>query len=191
MRVRQPVRGSMIPGVTDPPWIITDAAGFIRECSPTALQLLGYSQRGAKGRELPNLFVADRPRLAELLAAARGAILSRKARLRPNDRRPVDVHFTIQRLASRMDEALIQWTFSVRWPINLRIPRGVDKRQLITIWRDGALHCVFVPGGSAKRRLFVCARDEVLLEESPENPTAALARADELRRLAASGQLQG
>jgi PAS domain S-box-containing protein len=180
----------MIPRVTDPLWIITDAAGFIRECSPAALQLLGYSNRGAKGRELPNLFVADRPRLAEMLDAARGAIVSRKARLRPNDRRPVDVHFTIQRLASRTDEALIQWTFSVRWPINLRIPRGVDKRQLITMWRDGALRCVFVPAGS-KRRLLVCARDEVVLEEAPENPAAALARADELRRLAAAGQLKG
>lgn len=170
-------------------WILTDAAGFIRECSPAALQMLGYSARGARGRELPNLFVTGRPRLAELLDAARGERIARAAALRPNDRRAVDVRFTIARLESDAREALLYWTFALRWPLHLRIPRGVDKRQLITLWRAGALRCVFVPGGRANRRLLVCASDEVVLEEAPTDPAAALARALELQQLAATGQL--
>jgi PAS domain S-box-containing protein len=164
-------------------WIVTDAAGFVQECSPAALQLLGYSSRGARGRELTNMFVAERPRLAELLDAARGGVVERRARLRPNDRRCVDVQFRIERLKSDEPEPRLLWTVSLRWPITLRIPRGVDRRQIITMWRSGALRCVFVPGGAEKRRLLVCEQDEVLIEEAPPDAAAALVRAGELQRL--------
>ena len=164
-------------------FVVTDAAGFIEECSPAALQLLGYSARGVRGRELPNLFVADRPRLAELLKAAGGAIVERKAQLRPNDRRCVDVHFRIERLKSDVVNPRLLWTLSLRWPISLRVPRGVDPRQLITVWRAGAMRCVFVPGGAERRRLLLCEQDEVVLEEAPPDPASAFRRAAELRRL--------
>ena len=171
-------------------WIITDAAGFIRDCSPASLQLLRYSARGVRGRELPNLFVTERPRLAELLEAARGGVIERKAALRPNDRRSVDVLFRIERLNEQPGNALLRWTFRVRWPVALRIPRGVDKRQVITIWRAGAFRCVFVPAGGNDRRLFVCTSDEVLLEEAPSDAASALVRAAELKRLVVAGQLR-
>lgn len=170
-------------------WIVTDAAGFIQDCSPAALQLLGYSLRGVRGRELPNLFVRERPRLAELLDAARGEVVERTATVRPNDRRCVDVSFRLERKNAESIEPLLFWTLTLRWPINLRIPRGVDRRQLITMWRAGKLRCVFVPGGAGKRRLLVCDHDEVVLEEAPVNPAAALVRATELQRLATGNQL--
>ena len=171
-------------------WIVTDAAGFIRECSPAALELLGYSSRGARHRDLPTIFLSDRPRLSELLAvAAGGTIVERKARLRPNDRRSVDVHFRIERYASEQPEPLLLWTLTLRWPITLRIPRGVDGRQLITVWRAGEYRCVFVPGGADKRRLLVCEQDAVVLEETPADVAAALARAAELQRMVVGSQL--
>ena len=168
-------------------WIVTDAAGFIRDCSPAALELLGYSSRGVRRRELPNIFVSERPRLSELLDVARGAIVERKARLRPNDRRSVDVNFRIERLQSGQPEPLLYWTMTLRWPMTLRIPRGVDRKQLITVWRSGAYRCVFIPGGREKRRLLVCERDEVVFEEAPADPVIALKRAAELQQLAVHG----
>lgn len=180
----------MIADVKAPLWIITDAAGFIQDCSPRALELLGYSGRGARGRELPNMFITERPRLSELLEAAGGGTISRNARLRPYERRAVDVAFTIERTDSEVTRPLLRWTFVARWPMNLRIPRGVDRKQLITMWRAGELRCVFVPGGRDKRRLLVCAKDEVVLEEVPADAVTALARAAELQRLAASGELR-
>lgn len=179
----------MMEAVEPELWIVTDAAGFIQDCSPAALQLLGYSRRGARGRELPNLFVRDRPRLAELLEVARGGAVERKATLRPNDRRCVEVSFRIERMNAVSIDPRLSWTLTVRWPITLRIPRGVDRRQLITVWRAGKLRCVFVPGGADKRRLLVCDHDEVVLEEAPVNPAAAFARATELHRLVANQQL--
>ena len=170
-------------------WIVTDAAGFIQNCSEAALELVGYSARGVRGRELPNMFVSDRPRLSELLEAAAGGVVERRARLRPNDRRCVDVQIRIERLPSENPEPLLFWTLRLRWPVTLRIPRGVDRRQLITIWRAGTLRCVFVPGG-AKRRLLVCEEDEVVLEEAPPDPASAFIRAAELKQLAAKGELR-
>ena len=164
-------------------WIVTDAAGFVMECSAGALELLGYSARGARGRELPNMFVRDRPRLAELLRAAQGHVIEREAWFRPNDRKAIPLRF---RLApgDRFGPGTVslRWTFDVRWPVAMRLPRGVDRRQLITLWRTADRRCVFVPGGADKRRLFVCGgNDEVIHEEPTPGGAAALARAVQLR----------
>jgi PAS domain-containing protein len=172
-------------------WITTDAAGFVMGCSPAALQMLGYTARGARGRELPNMFIRERPRLAELLQAAQGQVIEREADFRPNDRKAIRVRFRLA-LGERLSggAATLLWTFDVRWPVGMRLPQGVDRRQLITLWRTDSLKCVFVPGGSDKRRLFVCsANDEVILEEPIVDVTTARARAAELQKLASEGAL--
>jgi PAS domain-containing protein len=166
-------------------WITTDAAGFVLGCSPAALEMLGYSARGARGRELSNMFIRERPRLTELLHAAQGGTVEREADFRPNDRKAVRVRFRIT-LAERLPGGAVTllWTFDVRWPVGMRLPHGVDRRQLITIWRTGSLRCVFVPGGSEKRRLFVCgANDEVIHEEPTSDVDSAIVRAAELHKL--------
>jgi PAS domain S-box-containing protein len=170
-------------------WILTDAAGFIVECSDAALRLLNYSARGARGRELPNLFVSDRPRLSELLqASATNETIERDATIRPNDRKAVPVHFHVRGVPGEDGRQRLLWTFTVEWPITMRLPRGVDRRQLITVWRSGSLRCVFVPAGGEKRRLFVCGEnDAVVHEEVPESSKAAYQRATELQELIASG----
>jgi PAS domain-containing protein len=172
-------------------WITTDAAGFVMGCSPSALELLGYSARGARGRELPNMFIRERPRLAELLQAAQGEAIERDADFRPNDRKAIRVRFRIT-IGERMPSGAVTllWTFFVRWPVGMRLPSGVDRRQLITIWRSGSLRCVFVPGGADKRRLFVCgSNDEIVHEEHADDVPGAFARAAELQKLAREGVL--
>ena len=166
-------------------WITTDAAGFVIACSPAALSLLGYSARGARGRELPNMFIRERPSLSELLRAAHGEPVEREAVFRPNDRKALPVRFRISAAdgTSGVGVTLI-WRFELRWPVGMRIPAGVDRRQLITVWRGEAMRCIFVPGGLDKRRLFVCGQDdEVLYEETAPGGAAAFARAGELRKL--------
>ena len=179
--------------MSDDVWILTDAAGFIQECNAAALAMLGYSARGVRGRELPNLFTSDRPRLSELLLAAHGTPTERQATIRPNDRKELRVTFRVERGAGTPEGPVeLRWTFDVRFPIGLRLPRGIDRRQLITVWRTDALHCVFVPAGQQKRRLFVCAADgAVLHEETPADAAAAFERAAELHRLAGRGLLRG
>ena len=168
-------------------WILTDAAGFVVDCSPAALPLVGYTARGARRRELPNMFVRDRPRLAELLQAARGDVIERDAHFRPNDRKAIPVRFTLRRDEDGAAQQLLRWTFALRWPIGMRIPAGVDRRQLITVWRGPSLRCVFVPGGTDKRLLLVCAaNDEVIHEEPAGTGSAAFSRAAELHRLLAT-----
>jgi PAS domain-containing protein len=171
-------------------WVTTDAAGFIIDCSPTAVRMLGYSARGARGRELPNLFIRERPTLAELLRAARGEALEREGMFRPNERKAFAVRFRVSRDATPSDAVVLLWTFDVRWSVHLRMPQGVDRRQLITVWRSNTLRCIFVPGGRDKRRLFVCTgNDEVIHEEAPTDSVAAFARAIELQQLAGRGLL--
>jgi PAS domain-containing protein len=172
-------------------WIATDAAGFILDCSAPALTVLGYSARGARGRELPNLFISGRPRLSELLRVAQGETLEREATFRPHERKALPVRFSVRRQSASDDRNIVLvWTFDVRWSLNSRMPRGVDRRQLITVWRLESLRCIFVPAGQHKRRLFVCTgNDEVIHEESPPTSAAAFARAAELRQLAGLGQL--
>jgi PAS domain-containing protein len=172
-------------------WITTDAAGFVLDCSDAAVELTGYSVRGARGRELPNMFVQDRPRLAELLTAAQGEVVDRVATFRPNDRKAIPVRFRLTRDEGPPGAPIVlRWTFEVRWPIGMRLPQGVDRRQLITIWRADPLRCIFVPGGNDKRRLIVCAaNDEVVHEEPASDAAAAFARAAELQKLAATGAL--
>jgi hypothetical protein len=169
--------------------ITTDAAGFVISCTPAALEMLGYSARGARARELPNMFIGNRPRLSELLAAAHGRPFEREARFRPNDRKALSVRFRVEPAESLPDGAVaLRWTFEVRWPLTMRLPRGLDPRQLITLWRSEPLRCVFAPGGAEKRRLFVCATaDEVVHEEPTPDVASALTRAAELRELAAHG----
>lgn len=173
-------------------WVITDAAGFVHACSPEGLQMLGYSARGAKRRALPNMFVRERPQLSELLRAAQGEVIERYAHFRPNDRKAVRVRFRLT-AAERLPDGgvLLLWRFQFRWPVGMRVPAGVDRRQLITIWRTPSLRCMFVPGGAEKRRLIVCSDDdEVIYEEPTPDASAAFARASELRKLAAAGALE-
>ena len=167
----------------DDVWILTDAAGFVLDCSEAALQLIGYSARGARGRELPNMFVRERPRLLELLSVAQGDVIEREATFRPNDRKALPVRFRITREPLLTNAAItLRWTFTVRWPVGMRIPQGVDRRQLITVWRNEAMRCVFVPGGANKRRLLLCAgNDEVVHEEDAADAAAAYVRAAELQ----------
>ncbi|MGH9311432.1 MAG: hypothetical protein ACRD1U_18785 [Vicinamibacterales bacterium] len=170
----------------------TDAVGFIVSCSSGAVKLLGYTVRGARGRELPNMFVSDRPRLSELLAVAQGLVIERAAEFRPNDRKAVRVWF---RVSAAEDEGgqhgTLVWTFFVRWPVTMCLPRGADRRQLITVWRSGPFRCIFVPTGGETRRLLICSEeDEVLHEEPAAAPPSALARAAELLTLAEAGALR-
>ena len=166
-------------------WITTDAAGFVIACSPGALSLLGYSARGARGRALPNMFIRERPSLSELLRAAHGEPVERDAVFRPNDRKALPVRFRISAAETASGGSVsLLWRFELRWPVGMRIPPGVDRRQLITVWRGEAMRCIFVPGGLDKRRLLICGEDdEVLHEESAPSGAAAFARAAELRKL--------
>jgi hypothetical protein len=171
--------------------IVTDAAGFVLDCSAAAVDLIGYSTRGARRRELPNMFVRERPQLIELLRAAQGEVIERSAHFRPNDRKAIPVRFRLSRGAPGPNgEVLLEWTFTLRWPVGMRLPEGVDRRQLVTVWRAGTMRCVVVPGGENKRRLFVCADDDVVIhEEQAPTISEALARAAELQRMAANGAL--
>jgi hypothetical protein len=173
-------------------WILTDAAGFIVRCSDAALRLLNYSARGVRGRGLPHLFVTDRPRLSELLqASATDDVVEREATVRPNDRKAVRVRFSLRGVPGTGDGKNLLWTFTVQWPIAMRLPRGVDRRQMITVWRSGSMRCVFVPAGHDKRRLFVCGdNDAVVHEEIPNSSSAAYQRAAELEALLASGHFR-
>jgi len=175
--------------VGDDVWIVTDAAGFVQDCSPAAVRLVGYTARGARGRELPNMFVSHRPRLNELLSAAQGITIERHAAFRPNDRKALPVHFRVERGEVLPDgQITLRWTFAVRWPVGMRLPHGVDRRQLITVWRSESMRCVFVPGGKDKRRLLVCGEDdEVVHEEEALTPREAFARAAELHTLVDTG----
>ena len=172
-------------------WVLTDAAGFVLSCSETALNMMNYSARGARGRELPNLFVRARPRLAEMLRAAQGEVIERDAYFRPNDRKAMPVRFRLTAAERTPGGAVsLLWIFELRWPVGMRIPAGVDRRQLITVWRAQSMRCVFVPGGADKRRLLLCTdNDEVLYEEPAPAGAAAFARAEELQKLAAAGTL--
>lgn len=170
--------------MSDEVWITTDTTGLVMDCSPAALNLLGYSERGARGRELPYMFVGARPRLAELFAAAEGHALERDAWFRPNDRKPLHVHFRAAAQHQAGAPVTLRWTFTLRWPLAMRIPRGVDRRQAITVWRQATRRCVFLPGGAGKRRLFVCAEhDGVVHEEAVVSVTDAFIRAAELQEL--------
>jgi PAS domain-containing protein len=170
-------------------WIITDAAGFVLSCSAAALELLGYSARGARGRQLPNMFVGNRPRLSELLFVAQGGEIERAAQFRPNDRKAIPVRFRVTAAECQPGAPVeLTWTFDLRWPVGMRLPRGVDRRQLITVWRQQPLRCIFVPGGADRRRLLVCGEhDEVLHEEPAADAAAAFTRARELQKLATEG----
>lgn len=170
-------------------WITTDAAGFVLACSAPALDLLGYSARGARRRELPNMFVGGRPHLSELLRAARGDVIEREAIFRPNDRKSVRVRFRLEPGEPQPGGGLtLLWTFDVRWQLGMRLPAGLDRRQLITVWRSHGLCCHFAPGGPGRRRLFVCSDDgEVLHEESVGDPSAAFTRASALLQQAHEG----
>ena len=172
--------------------IRTDEAGRILACTPGALDLLGYSWRGVRGRELANMFITQRPRLGDLLEAARGGVIDREAQFRPNDRKAMHVRYRVTAGETDPDgHQTLLWTFQVRWLVGMRLPPGVDRRQLITIWRTPPLSCVFAPGGLNKRRLFVCNEaGEVLHEEPVPAVDIAFARAGELRKLAEAGRLQ-
>ena len=171
--------------------IVTDAAGFVLDCSPAAVGLIGYSARGARRRELTNMFVRERPQLVELLRAAQGEVIERSAHFRPNDRKAIAVRFRLSRAAAGPNgEVLLEWTFTLRWPVGMRLPEGVDRRQLVTVWRAGTMRCVVVPGGENKRRLFVCADGDVVIhEEQALTISEALARAADLQRMASEGVL--
>ena len=171
----------------------TDAVGVIVSCSPGAARLLGYTVRGARGRALPNMFVSERPRLSELLAAAQGLVIRREAEFRPNDRKAVRVRFELAPAAEPPQTEgpiLLRWTFSVRWPVTMCLPPGVDRRELITVWRSSQFRCIFVPAPGEKRRLMICsAEDEVVHQELVMNAATALMRAGELQTLASAGDL--
>ena len=171
------------PEPADAPWILTDGAGYILECSAAALRMLNYSGRGARGRELPNLFLRGRPVLSELLAAAGGGVIQREAEFRPNDRKPLRVRFVIRRADPGPGaDVTLRWTFEVRWRLGMRLPEGVDRRQVMTVWRRHGHRCVFAPGGAGGRRLFVCVdEDEIVHEEMLPDVPSAFARALALR----------
>jgi hypothetical protein len=137
------------------------------------------------------MFIRNRPRLGELLAVTRGVTVAREAEFRPNDRKSVRVRFSIVLTEPPPGETpALLWTFMVRWRVAMRLPSGVDRRQLLTLWRTPDMRCVFAPGSPADRRLFVCASgDEVILEEHTRDPASAFNRAEELRALAAAGGL--
>lgn len=179
--------------MADDIWITTDAAGFVIDCSSAAVPLIGYTARGARRRELPNMFVGDRPRLPELLRAAQGDVIEREASFRPNDRKAMRVRFTVSRGDNSADgQVTLLWRFQVRWPIGMRIPTGVDRRQLITVWRASSMRCVFVPAGADKRRLLVCGENDIVLhEEGVAASASAFTRAFELRRLLAEARGTG
>jgi PAS domain-containing protein len=95
-------------------WIDTDETGFIVDWGPGALALTGYSARGTKGRELPMMIVENRPRVTELVAVARGAVLQGNAVIRPHDRRGIPVMFQVAVAGPSKDRPLLRWTFHVR-----------------------------------------------------------------------------
>jgi len=169
-------------------WVTTDGAGFVLDCSPAALDLIGYTARGVRGRELAHMFVRGRPTLSELLQAGVGSPVEREAEFRPYERKALRVLLRITACEGPGERGRLLWTFSVRWPVGMRIPAGVDRRQLITIWRTAEHRCIFAPGGSGNRRLLLCGpNDEVIYEEPVASAAEAFARAADLRNLHLSG----
>lgn len=96
------------------PWLVTDAAGQILEISEAAVQLLNFSARGARARNLLPFFSENRPKLmTELLRAAEGIIIDRSTVLRPRDRRPVNVRIDVSALPHAPGERVrLRWIIS-------------------------------------------------------------------------------
>jgi PAS domain-containing protein len=93
-------------------WIETTALGDIVAWSDSGPASLGYSARTLGGRSLIVMFVQNRPQPSMLAPALMGHPIEREGRLRPKDRRAVDVVYRIERVDdSRDGQPVLRWTF--------------------------------------------------------------------------------
>jgi PAS domain-containing protein len=96
-----------------PLWIDTDSEGRILQCSPAALELIGYTKRSAPRRLLPILFLDRRPTLTTLLHALLGRPVEREGTIRPRgEQRAVHVRYRIALAPeSTRSRPVLRWTF--------------------------------------------------------------------------------
>jgi PAS domain-containing protein len=93
-------------------WIDTDRSGLILDCSLAALSLLAYSFKGAIGRDLSLMFLADRPSGQQLAHALLGHPVEREGVIRPRERRGVSVRYRIElQPDDNGGQAVLRWTF--------------------------------------------------------------------------------
>ena len=93
------------------PWILTDHAGRILDWHPAALRLLGYTERGMKGRSLLVAFNGDRPSDNVLQHVMLGHPVERAGAIRPRDRRPARVHYRIELVEGSDACPILRWCF--------------------------------------------------------------------------------
>jgi PAS domain-containing protein len=91
-------------------WIETDDAGRVTGSSPAAVLLTGYSPRSLQGRELPILFIKDRPGPTQLRHVMLGHPVERESWIRPRERRAVHVRYRIELIQANGLNPTLRWT---------------------------------------------------------------------------------
>jgi len=92
-------------------WIVTDAMAYVLDMSGAAERLLGITRRRMIGRQLLTFLDGDRAEWRRsLMTLSMSSPLTRTARVRPKERRPVMVAIEVSRLGDSVADA-------VRWVI--------------------------------------------------------------------------
>lgn len=94
-------------------WIDTDNVGYIVDCHPGALDLIGCSARTATHQRLPFMFIVGRPQRADLELASRGDVIQIHGVIRPPERRGISIDCRIEAAPNySSDRAILRWTFT-------------------------------------------------------------------------------
>jgi len=96
--------------------VVTDKSGFIVDATPAGARLLNGTVRGVQRRSLIVYFEQHREAWrTALVRALAGEHISLTGRLRPKDRRPVNVQVRIERVVAD-GWAALRWTFHASEP---------------------------------------------------------------------------
>jgi PAS domain S-box-containing protein len=86
---------SLQPPAANPPdsrWVLTDGEGVVLDASDAGAQLLGLSRRGLVGHSLYPFFQENRTAIRRFAdRASAGMMVTMRGRVRPRDRKPVEV----------------------------------------------------------------------------------------------------
>jgi len=91
-------------------WIETDGEGRVTGSSPAAVLFTGYSPRSLQGRELPIMFIKERPGPTQLRHVMLGHPVERDSWIRPRERRAVHVRYRIELIQADGSNPTLRWT---------------------------------------------------------------------------------